>query len=166
MRVPSDNENGIRQIIEYLISCPTVSANSLFFNFAEEEDNNNQIITHGDDTILDRPYIDGSVEKQFTFTMVVYKAVTYNPIPKTSAVVDENVADVSDIQELIDWVIAQNDNKVFPNFGNSCIIESVEPTTNRPTLNGVNTKAQPPLAQYQVVFKITYLDTSKRIWGN
>lgn len=151
-------------VIEYLLSCPIVQDNQLFFNFAEEADDNNQIITHGDDTALNKPYIDGSVSKSFTFTMLIYKAVTYNPVVKTEGYVDESVSDISDIQAVIDWVIEQNENKVFPNFGESCIIESVEPTTNRPTLNGVNVSAQPPLAQYQVLIKITYLDISKMLW--
>lgn len=152
-------------VIEYLLNYPAVSGNSLFFNFAEESDNSTQIVTHGDDTILDETYIDGSVMKVFTFTMLIYKAVTYNPIVKVDNLVDANVADVSDIQELIDWLVTQNKNKVFPNFGTSCIIDSVEPTTNRPTLRGVNNEVQPPLAQYQVVIRITYLDTSNKIWG-
>ena len=151
-------------LIEYLVQCPTISGNSLFFNFAEEEDNSNQIVANGDDVFLNQPYVDGSVLKEFTFTMYVYKAVAYNPIVKNGAFVDESVSDVSDVQALIDWVIEQNENKVFPNFGESCIIESVEPTTNRPTLSGVNVTTQPPLARYQVVIKITYLDTSKMIW--
>lgn len=154
-----------KAVIEYLLNYPAVSGNSLFFNFAEESDNSTQIVTHGDDTILDETYIDGSVMKVFTFTMLIYKAVTYNPIVKVDNLVDENVADVSDIQELIDWLVTQNKNKVFPNFGTSCIIDSVEPTTNRPTLRGVNNEVQPPLAQYQVVIRITYLDTSNKIWG-
>ena len=152
-------------LIEYLIQCPTVSDSSLFFNFAEEEDNSNQIVSHGDDAIRNQPYVDGSVLKSFTFTMFIYKAVAFNPVIKSEGYIDENVSDVSDIQALIDWIVEQNENKVFPNFGDSCIIESVEPTTNRPTLNGVNASAQPPLAQYQVVITITYLDTSKMVWN-
>ena len=152
-------------VIEYLLQCPSVKNNSLFFNFAKETDNSNQIVTHGDDAVLNQPFIDGSVEKVFTFTMYVYKSVTFNPIVKAEGLVDENVAEVSDIQDLIDWLVTQNDNKVFPNFGTSCIIDSVKPTTNRPTLRGVSTQSQPPLAQYQVVIQITYLDTSKKIWG-
>ena len=59
-------------VIEYLLSCPAVQDNQLFFNFAEEADDNNQIITHGDDTALNQSYIDGSVLKSFTFTMLIY----------------------------------------------------------------------------------------------
>jgi len=152
-------------VISYLISCPTVRDNSLFFNFAEETDNSNQIVTQGDDVALNEPYVDGSVLKQFTFTMYVYKSIAYNPIVKADGFIDENVSDVSDVQALIDWVLEQNDNKHFPNFGEECIIESVKPTTNRPALNGVSVDMQPPLAQYQVVFQIKYLDISKTIWN-
>ena len=155
-----------QEVIKYLLQCPTVRNNPLFFNFADERDNSNQIVTRGDDTILDKPFVDGSVLKQFSFVMLIYKSVAYNPVVKSEGYVDENVTDLSEVQELLDWVVEQNDNKHFPNFGESCIIESVEPTTNRPQLNGVDTEAQPPLAQYQVIFNIKYLDISKTIWNN
>lgn len=152
-------------IIEYLSECPTIANNKLFFNFADEVDNSNQIIVHGDDKALNKPFVDGSVEKQYTFTMFIYKAFSYNPIAKVEGHPDENITDLSDVQTLLDWIVEQNEQLHFPNFGNKCIIESVEPLTNAPVLNGVDAKAQPPLAQYSVVIRVTYLDKSKMIWS-
>ena len=152
-------------IIEYLSECPTIANNKLFFNFADETDSSSQIITHGDDKALQKPFIDGSVEKQFTFTMFIYKAVSYNPIAKVNGHPDENVADLSDVQALLDWVVEQNDNLHYPNFGERCIIDSVETLTEKPVLNGVDAKAQPPLAQYSIVIRVNYLDQTKMLWS-
>ena len=152
-------------IIEYLSTCPIVQSNLLFFNFAEESDNSNQIVIHSDEVGSDRVYVDGSADKHYTFTLYIYKSVTFNPVVKLAGYTDENVADLGDVQALIDWINTQNDNKVFPNFGNSCIIESVETLSNKPKLNGVDKNTQPPLAQYSITVKITYLDKSKMIWS-
>ena len=152
-------------IIEYLSECPTVSNNKLFFNFADETANSNQVFAHGDDTVLNKPFVDGSVEKLYTFTIFIYKSVSYNPVAKVSGHPDENVTDLSDAQALIDWVTEQNEQRHFPNFGNECIIDSVESLTNSPVLKGVDAKAQPPLAQYRRVIRVTYLDQSKKIWS-
>lgn len=151
-------------IIDYLIECPNVQANPLFFNFGKQSDNNHQIVTKGDDTILNKPYIDGSVMKKYTFTMFIYKSVSYNPVVKIAGYTDENVSDLNDVQALLDWVTEQNDLKHFPNFGNMCIIDSIETTTNSPVLNGVDDSVQPPLAQYSIGIRITYLDQTKMIW--
>ena len=152
-------------IIEYLSACPIIANNKLFFNFAEEGNNSNQIIVSGDDVALNKPFIDGSVMKRYTFTLFIYKAVSFNPVVKMPGYPDENVTDISDAQSLLDWIIEQNDQLVFPNFGKECIIESVEPQTNKPILNGVAKEIQPPLAQYSITVRVTYLDKSKKIWN-
>jgi len=152
-------------IIEYLSACPTIANNKLFFNFAEEGNDSNQILVSGDDVFLNLPYIDGSVMKRYTFTLLIYKAVSYNPIVKIAGYPDENIADLSDVQALLDWIVDQNEQLVFPNFGSECIIESVEPQTNKPILSGVSKDTQPTLAQYSIVVRVTYLDKSKMIWN-
>ena len=152
-------------IIEYLSTCPTIANNKLFFNFAEEGNNSNQIVVSGDDVVLNKPFVDGSVLKRYTFTLLIYKSVSYNPVVKMEGYPDENVGDLSDVQTLLDWIVEQNEQLVFPNFGEQCIIESVEPQTNKPILSGVATNVQPPLAQYSIVVRVTYLDKSKRIWN-
>ena len=154
-----------KAIIEYLSSCPIIANNKLFFNFAEEGNNSNQILISGDDVALNKPFIDGSVMKRYTFTLFIYKAISYNPVVKAPGYPDENVGDLSDVQALLDWIVQQNEQLLFPNFGDECIIESVEPQTNKPVLNGVSVDAQPPLAQYSIIVRITYLDKSKMIWS-
>lgn len=152
-------------LIDYLSNCPIIQNNTLFFNFAEECNNSVHIISPKDKTERNEEYIDGTSLKTYTPTIFVYKSVSYNPTVKATGYPNENVVDLSEVQALIDWIDTQNEQKVFPNFGNSCIIESVETQTNTPVLNGVNVKSQPALAQYGVTIQITYLDTSKKIWN-
>lgn len=165
-------------LINYILNCPVIRDNPLFFNFANEDDNTNQILTVTDDVAINKPYVDGSVEKRYTVNVLMYKSVAYNPIVleaqtdengNTTLVpspvyVDENLVDMSDGQSLIDWIIEQNDNKIFPDFGEYCIVESIEPLTNKPTLNGVSVENEPPLAQYSIGIRVSYLDTSKQLW--
>lgn len=152
-------------VIDYLITCPTIRDNPLFFNFADEKDNNNQLTVQATETNIMQPFIDGSVSKRFSFNIYVYKSVAFNPVVKLEGYTDENVSDLIDVQAIIDWITEQNEEKNFPNFGPSCIIDSIEATTDIPVLEGVNSKTQPTLVQYSVGINIEYIDISKSIWN-
>ena len=150
-------------LIEYLLTCPTVAMNPLFFNFGKQVDNSNRIVTKGSEIALNKPYIDGSVLKKYTFTIYICKSVSYNPVVKSEGFIDENVADLDEVQEVIEWIKEQNDARNFPNFEECCIIDMVEPLTNEPVLNKMDDSVNPPLAQYSIGIRITYLDTSKAV---
>lgn len=151
-------------IIDYLLTCPYIAENSVFFNFGEEKDNNKQIITIADDKSTNRIFIDGSVEKQYSFTIIDYKSLTYNPIVTQSGYSNENIDDVLDVQSIIDWITTQNDNYIFPDFGDDCEIEDIYATTNNPNMNSVNTQSTPPLAKYSITIQVDYIDNSTRLW--
>jgi len=152
-------------VIDYLITCPAIRDNPLFFNFADEKDNNNQLTVRATETNIMQPFVDGSVSKRFSFNIYVYKSVAFNAVVKAEGYTDENVSDLVDVQAIIDWITEQNEEKNFPNFGSSCIIDSIEATTDIPVLEGVNSKTQPTLAQYNVGINIEYIDISKSIWN-
>lgn len=163
-----------QQILDYIMECDVIAENPLYFNFANERDNSNQILVTRDDANINKPYVDGTVLKQYTVDVLLYKSVAYNPIVvdetadgavPSRTYIDENMVDMRDGQALIDWLLEQNDSRHFPNFGEECIIESVEPTANKPILNGVNPNIEPPLAQYSVGIRIQYLDISKQLWA-
>lgn len=165
-------------MLNYIMTCPVIRDNPLYFNVANEKDNNNQIIVNGDDVAISKPFVDGTIEKRYTVRVLMYKSVAYNPIvvdetldeqgnkivTPSTIYIDENLIDMSDGQELIDWITDQNENKVFPDFGTDCIIESVFTLTDKPVFNGVNADKQSPLAQYSIGVTIEYIDTSKQIW--
>ena len=151
-------------IIKYLLQCDEIANNPLFFNFADRKDGNNQLITSANDKMLQRPYIDGSVLKLYTITILTYKSISYNAVVKQEGYPDENVSDFGDVQKIVDWIEEQNDLRNFPDFGKDCSIEEVEALSANPVLNGVDDSVSPPLVQYGITLRIQYIDNSKVIW--
>lgn len=156
-------------IIEYLLQCPSIGGKPTFFNFINAEDNNKQIITVAQDVYLHTPYIDGTVMKRYVFTLVDYKSISYNAIVQMNGYSDlypdENVEEILEVQNIIDWITQQNDARHYPDFGDKCIVENIRALTDTPNLNGVDTSIQPALARYSVSIQVDYLDTSKQIWN-
>lgn len=152
-------------MIKYLLQCPTIQENPLFFNFANEEDGNNHFITEND--TKKRTYIDGSVQKQYTFTIASYSSVTHNAVVEDEGdiLLNENIANMAKVQEILDWVEEQSDNRNFPDFGPECEIDEMSTLTIDPDIDGIDTSVNPPIARYSVGVKLTYLDNSKKIWN-
>ena len=157
--------NKNQAVINFLIQCPQIRDNPLFFNFAEVEDNSRQIVTMANDRVVNKPYIDGSVLKRFTFTLVDYRTVTYQSIVKLEGYPNENVSELMDIQSVMDWINEQADLHNYPDFGSDCVIESMRTATDEPTLNGVDKSVSPSIAQYSMSIIIEYIDNSKKIWN-
>lgn len=164
-----------KRILEYIYECSVVEENPMYFTVAEEQDNSNQLLVGREEPRDEIAYVDGTVERTYRAEILMYKSVAYSPIvtEETSEgkrvpsdlYLNENLEDIEDGQTLIDWIQEQNDNRHFPDFGEWCIIESVETTSNRPVLNGVNPELEPPLAQYSVGLVIKYLDVEKQLWN-
>lgn len=152
-------------VIDYLITCPSIQNSPLYFNFINAENDNKQIVTMSNDKSINRAYVDGSVLKRYTFTIIDFKSIAYIPIPKVEGKVNENVSDMLDVQAIIDWVTEQSDIRNFPDFGEECIVEDIRTTTENPNLNSVDTSIKPALARYSISIQIDYLDKSKSIWG-
>lgn len=151
-------------IIDYLITCPKIQENPLYFNFIHGNEDDKQIITTSNDKVIDKPYVDGSVMKRFTFTIIDFKSVAYRAIVKDGSRPDENVEDLLQVQEIIDWIDEQNEARNFPNFGEDCIVENITTTANNPNLNGVDSNVSPALAKYSISIQVNYIDESKMIW--
>lgn len=151
-------------VVDFLLTCPAIQNSNLYFNFTEAEDNNKQIVTLANEKALHKAFIDGVVEKQYTFTIIDFKAMT--PKPVVEGRVDENVDDMLQVQELIDWVTEQDELGNFPNFGENCEIENIRALTDNPNLNGIDSNISPALAKYSVSVQIDYLDNTKRLWNN
>ena len=153
-----------KAVIDYLITCPQIYRTPLYFNFINAKDSTKQIITDAVDKYTSKPYIDGSVSKLYTFTIIDFRSVSDLAIVKLSGYASENIEDLSDVQALIDWIAEQNENRVYPDFGEDCVVESIKTTTENPNLVGVNEETTPPLAMYSVVIQIEYIDYSKQLW--
>lgn len=152
-------------IIDYLLQCPQLRNNPLFFNFTDAKDNSKQLLPLANDKILDTTFIDGSVMKRYTFTLIDYRSVAYQAVVNQSGFINENVEELFDTQNIIDWISEQAKIKNYPNFGDECEIEDISVLTDNPNLNGVDTSTKPSLAKYSFSIRVDYLDTSGRIWN-
>jgi len=151
-------------IIDFLLQCPDIANSELYFNFINAEDDNKQIITESNDKFSNRSYIDGSVLKQYTFTLIDFKSITDSALVLIQDYPNENVVDVSDVQTLINWINEQNKLQNFPDFGEDCEIQSIETTSENPNFEGINTEVTPILAMYSISIKIEYIDNSAKLW--
>ena len=153
-----------KAILDFLITCPEIYNSPLYFNFINASDSTKQIITVANDYYTSKPYIDGSVSKLFSFSIIDFKSVSNMPIIKLSGYDNENIDDLQDVQNLIDWIIEQNDLHNYPDFGEYCEIERMRPTSETPNFDGINTDVTPPLVMYSVTIQIDYIDYSKKLW--
>lgn len=151
-------------MIDFLNNCPAVHDNPLFFNFINAKEDNKQLITLANDKILNKKFVDGSVMKIYTMTLVDFKSVAYQSIVKIAGKTNENVEDMFDVQAIMDWVNEQNKQENFPDFGTDCVIESIETVTDNPNLNGIDTTTSPGMAKYSFSIRVTYLDKSECLW--
>ena len=154
-----------KALIEYLLQCEQIQNNPLFFNFLKAQEDNKQFVTVANDKIINRSYVDGSVLKRYTFTIVDYRSVAYQAVVKMEGYPNENLEEFLDVQTIIDWITEQNDLENYPDFGDKCIIEEIRTTTDQPNLNGVDTNASPALAKYSISIQIDYIDITKRLWN-
>ena len=145
------------------MQCPLIAANPVYFNFTQAEDNSKSIITTASDKALSRPYIDGSISKRYTFTIIDFKSIVDQALPTVAGYTSENVADMMDVQAIMDWIEEQADAHIYPNFGSTCVIDDMRTATENPNLNGVDSSTRPKLAKYSMAIIIDYLDTSKQI---
>lgn len=150
-------------VIDFLLTCPSIKNSYLYFNFTKAEDDNKQILTLANEKNLNKQFIDGSVLKRYTFSIIDFKSMTPKPIVEGKT--DENVDDMLQVQEIIDWVTEQSDLHNYPDFGDDCIIDDMRALSENPNLNGVDSNVAPALAKYSVSIQIDYLDITKQLWN-
>ena len=149
-------------VVDFLQTNTTIHNNPLFFNFGKVEDNAHQTIIKSDDVMLQRPYIDGSVLKRFTFSLDSFKSVNYNAI--VTGLLDENLDEFKEVQTTLDWVNEQDKIRNYPNFGETCFIEKMKALSSKPELVGVDATMNPPIAIYRISIQIDYIDKSDCMW--
>jgi len=154
-----------KAMIAYLLNCDVINDHPLFFNFINVKNDNNQILTQSSDTALHIPYVDGSVSKAYTITILLFKSISQNAVVKIEGYDDENVDDFAAVQQLSDWINEQNQSHIYPDFGDKCIVDSIELLSDIPVLDGIDDSVNPPLAQYSIQIRVQYLDTTNVIWN-
>lgn len=156
--------NKHQAVIDYLVTCPAIQDSPLFFNFINAQDGTNQFLTVSNDEYTSTKYIDGSVQKIYTFTILTFKSVNDIEIVQIPGYQNENVSDMEDVQALIDWIQEQEEIHNYPDFGENCIVESIKTTTEEPNFDGIDEQVEPNLAVYSTSIQISYLDISKQLW--
>ena len=153
--------------LDFLATYPDIQGNRLFFNFINAHDNDIQFISSSNEKVLDKPYVDGSVKKQYNFSLVITKTMSSQAIAKDAelGLMSENLDDIADIQAVMDWVNEQGEARNFPDFGDKCIIDAMHTSAENPNLDGINTEAKPALALYSMEIRIDYIDYTKVIWS-
>ena len=151
-------------MIDYLMTCKTIKDNPLFFNYVDAKNNSKQLITSASDTITDKRYIDGSVLRKYTCTIIDFKSIATNAVVNTAGYSDENVEDMNSVQQIINWVTDQNKKHHYPDFGPNCVVQEIKALTTTPRLGGIDNQASPPLVQYTVTIRVDYLDKSDMLW--
>ena len=154
-----------KAMIEYLLTCPSIAQSPLYFNFINADNDDKQLVTVANDRTVNTTYIDGSVQKRFQFTLIDYRSVAYQELAKLHIDSNENVEEFLDIQGIVDWIEDQNKLKLFPNFGEDCLIDSITTMTDNPSLNGVDTNSKPALAKYSITIQVDYIDVSDKLWN-
>lgn len=151
-------------VIDYLITCPQILNSPLYFNFINAKNDTNQFLTSARDSYTNIKYVDGSVLKVYTFTIITFKSAADIAVPKLVGYENENISDMATIQSLIDWIQEQEELKNYPNFGEQCEIDEILTTSDSPNFDGIDEQVSPPLAVYSVSIQIKYIDRSKMIW--
>lgn len=151
-------------VINYIIQCPEIVNSPLYFNFLNANDGTAQLLTQSNERYASKRYIDGSVLKIYSFTIVIAKSTADIAVVKLEGYPNENISDMADIQSLIDWIQEQEDLHNYPNFGEDCLVEEISTTSENPHFDGIDEQVSPPLAIYSVTIEIKYLDISKKVW--
>lgn len=164
-----------KAVLEFLSDCPVIKDNPLYFNFADAEDNNSQYLTSSTDVSMNKTFVDGSKLRVFTFTLVTFKSISNNaiikedtevgenPVVNERTVISENVEDMFELQEIIDWVNEQGEEHNYPNFGDRIVVDDMQTSTDTPYFEGVDTGVSPALAMYSIAIRIDYIDYTKTI---
>lgn len=153
-----------KAVLEFITTYSGIATSPIFVNFINAKNNDIQVLTNDNDITLNRKFIDGSVMKQYTFSIVVTKSITSLALIK-DGIISENVDDLADMQAFMDWVNEQGELENYPNFGDSCVIEEMRTTAENPSIDGITSEPSPPLALYSMEIRIIYIDYSKVIYN-
>ena len=153
-----------KAVLEFLATCPDIQTVPLFVNFINAKNDTIQFLTSSNDKRLNKPFVDGSVNKRYTFSLVISKSITDMAIAK-DILTNENLDDLAGIQVLMDWINEQGKNHNYPNFGEKCVIEDMRTTAENPSVDGINTEVTPALCLYSLEIWIDYMDYTDVIWS-
>ena len=150
-------------VTTFLSTYSDINNNALFFNFGDIENNAHQVNVSYNDISLNQKYVDGSELRRYTIRIDSFKSVSTTPV--LAGMSAENIDDMQEVQDLLDWIDAQARAHNYPDFGEDYIIDNMEVLSNEPQLVGIDNSLNPPIAVYRVTVRIDYIDKSNRLWS-
>lgn len=118
----------------------------LYFNTVVESPDNTSMLTDSDNVL--QKYIDGSKDREYLFSVAMVKEYD-------TGTSDINMQALNETQSFIEWVQSNNENNVFPDFGEKCGIDEVEVLTEVPNLA---IDPEKNVARYLISMRIPYTE--------
>lgn len=146
----------VTPFLKWLLNSDYIRGNKLFLNAVEAKDNNIQIVTQQITRSQDKEYVDGSVLHRIVFTVFDFKSISFNQLVKTMVENAENVVDLLEAGQIIDYVEQRNKEKDFPDFGKDFEVQRIYSEYGSPSTPSVDGTAQ--LAKYSIPIVCEVLD--------
>lgn len=146
----------VTPFLKWLLNSDYIRGNKLFLNAVEAKDNNIQIVTQQITRSQDKEYVDGSVLHRIVFTAFDFKSISFNQLVKTMVENAENVVDLLEAGQIIDYVEQKNKEKDFPDFGKDFEVQRIYSEYGSPSTPSVDGTAQ--LAKYSIPIVCEVLD--------
>lgn len=132
-------------MFEYMQQCPQI--NDLFYNFSTSE-NGDTVIAPATNEFVVQEYIDKSRLKWYDFSIIRFLPLTTNPNDPLNAVI------IFDVEEVMQWIEAQEDAKNYPDFGDRCEVQEISVLQSVPTVAGRDQQG----AKYMFSCRVEYLE--------
>ena len=136
--------------INWLLKSDYIKNNKLFLNAVEAQDNNVQIVTQQVAETQITKYVDGSKSYPITFNINNYKSISYDQLVKSMVAGNENVSDILDVAQIIDFVEGMNSKGDYPNFGDDITVEKIYCQYNTPSTPVIDSSQSPALARFTI----------------
>jgi hypothetical protein len=119
---------------------------NLYFNFGEASDNNSFFIPVPTDYVVKQDIM-GTKTRFYTFAITTFKDIANNPYSM------ENINDYSEVQNFLDWIEEQNNQRSFPDFGENCNVLEVLNLSNMANVSNQDQQLAKYMTQCRVVYE-------------
>ena len=140
----------VTPFIEWLLQSNYIKNNKLFLNAIEAKDNNIQIITQQIAENQVQNYVDGSKSYPITFNICNFKSVSYNQLVKTMIEKDENLTDILDTSQIIEFVKDMEAKGNYPIFADNITVEKIYCQYATPSTPAIDSSFSPALAKFTI----------------
>ena len=120
------------------------------FNFADESSGSISFLTNYSGKVVKR--YTRAADKEYGFTIVLTWAFS-------ESTDDLNLSAMNFAQSFMDWIVEQNRNKIFPDFGEGCQVKKIENLQNMPNLASIDWENM--TARYMIQCRVLYFERGR-----